>query len=54
MNYVSAVYVVVIAVISIDWLVRGRKTYRSQSARHNEVEGVVTAVKRRASSVALP
>ena len=36
MNYVSAVYGVVILVIFIDWQVRGRRKYRGQEVRHEE------------------
>lgn len=38
MNYVSAVYGVVVFVITVDWLVRGKRNYRGQVARH---EGTV-------------
>ncbi|KAL2007412.1 hypothetical protein VTN00DRAFT_8850 [Thermoascus crustaceus] len=38
MNYVSAVYGVVVAIILVDWFVRGRRSYRGQDARHREVE----------------
>jgi choline transport protein len=41
MNYVSAVYGVVILLMSSDWLARGRKSYRGQASRHAEVEEVV-------------
>ncbi|KAF2499523.1 amino acid transporter [Lophium mytilinum] len=41
MNYVSAVYGVVITLMTIDWVVRGRKSYRGQESRHAEVEDVV-------------
>lgn len=43
MNYVSAVYGVVVLVIAIDWQVRGRRMYRSQEVRHEE--GVAMANK---------
>ena len=36
MNYVSAVYAVVVVVICIDWQVRGRRLYRGQEVRHEE------------------
>ena len=36
MNYVSAVYGVVVLVIVIDWQVRGRHMYRGQEMRHEE------------------
>jgi len=38
MNYVSAVYAVVVAIILIDWFSRGKRSYRGQAARHEEVE----------------
>ena len=34
MNYVSAVYAVVVVIIVVDWFVRGKKHYRGQTARH--------------------
>ncbi|EON66357.1 hypothetical protein W97_05454 [Coniosporium apollinis CBS 100218] len=37
MNYVSAVYAVVVAIITIDWFARGRKSYRGQTTRKEEV-----------------
>lgn len=36
MNYVSAVYAVVVFIICIDWRVRGRRKYRGQEGRHQE------------------
>ena len=33
MNYVSAVYAVVIAIITVDWVVRGKREYRGQEMR---------------------
>ncbi len=38
MNYVSAVYGVVVIIIVVDWLVRGRRAYRGQTLRHEEAE----------------
>lgn len=38
MNYVSAVYAVVVIIILVDWFVRGRRSYRGQDSRHREVE----------------
>ncbi|KAK2732417.1 hypothetical protein FQN55_004110 [Onygenales sp. PD_40] len=38
MNYVSVVYFVVAVIIVIDWVVRGRREYRGQAARHEEAE----------------
>lgn len=37
MNYVSAVYGVVVIIIIIDWFVRGRNDYRGQAARHEQL-----------------
>jgi len=42
MNYVSAVYGVVVVIIVIDWFVRGKRDYRSQSQRHNDAELTLT------------
>lgn len=36
MNYVSAVYGVVVFIIIIDWAIRGKHNYRGQIARHDE------------------
>ena len=36
MNYVSAVYGVVVLIIVVDWFARGRKHYRGQSLRREE------------------
>lgn len=33
MNYVCAVYAVVVSIIAIDWLARARKEYRGQTDR---------------------
>lgn len=38
MNYVSVVYFVVIVIIMTDWFLRGKKEYRGQATRHEEVE----------------
>ncbi|KAJ9206539.1 hypothetical protein DTO164E3_780 [Paecilomyces variotii] len=38
MNYISVVYAIVVAIILIDWFIRGRKSFRGQSTRHDEVE----------------
>lgn len=35
MNYVSAVYGVVVFIIVVDWLARGKRSYRGQEARHD-------------------
>ncbi|KAL8639716.1 MAG: hypothetical protein Q9228_003273 [Teloschistes exilis] len=37
MNYVSAVYGVLILIIFLDWFIRGRHKYRGQAQRHDEV-----------------
>jgi hypothetical protein len=42
MNYVSAVYFVVVLIMWTDWLIRGRKSYRGQALRHEEAEIVAT------------
>lgn len=44
MNYVSAVYAVVVLVICIDWQVRGRRRYRSQEVRHEERAALASKV----------
>lgn len=36
MNYVSAVYGVVLFIMVIDWFARGRRHYRGQAARHED------------------
>lgn len=41
MNYVSAVYAVVISIIAIDWLSRGRKEYRGQTDRMEAINETV-------------
>lgn len=38
MNYVSAVYAVIVVIILIDWYLRGRRSYRGQTTRHEEIE----------------
>lgn len=40
MNYVSAVYGVVVLIIVVDWFVRGKKHYRGQEMRHEEAHMV--------------
>jgi choline transport protein len=50
MNYVSAVYGVVVIIILVDWFARGRKSYRGQENRQAEAEEVV----RRASVISNP
>ena len=41
MNYISAVYGVILVIIFTDWFVRGRKNYRGQEARHEAAEVIV-------------
>jgi choline transport protein len=50
MNYVSAVYAVVVFIIAVDWLARGRKHYRGQTDRKEAIEETV----RHASIVSFP
>lgn len=38
MNYVSAVYGIVVLIITTDWVTRGRREFRGQSIRHGEIE----------------
>ena len=51
MNYVSAIYAIVVIIIVIDWYARGRREYRGQSTRHEQVVHVVEDVARRGDSV---
>ena len=44
MNYVSAVYGVVVFIIVVDWFVRGKRGYRGQTLRRQEAEANLTAV----------
>ena len=41
MNYVSAVYAVVIFIIAVDWLARGKKQYRGQTDRKEAINETV-------------
>lgn len=41
MNYVSAVYAVVVGIIAIDWFFRARKEYRGQRDRHEAAQEAV-------------
>lgn len=41
MNYVSAVYFVVVVIIIADWFLRGRREYRGQGERHGEAEEIL-------------
>jgi choline transport protein len=38
MNYISVVYFIVVVIILADWFIRGRKSFRGQLSRHEEVE----------------
>lgn len=52
MNYVSAVYAVVFIIIAVDWVLRGRKSFRGVGERKSDVTEVVDIVSgRRASAV---
>lgn len=42
MNYVSAVYGVVVLIIVVDWFIRGRNGYRGQAARHEQLVVLTT------------
>ncbi|CAI6264845.1 unnamed protein product [Periconia digitata] len=44
MNYVSLVYAVVVLIIAVDWLARGRKTFRGVGERKGNVDEVVLSV----------
>ncbi|MCJ1456717.1 hypothetical protein MMC28_007081 [Mycoblastus sanguinarius] len=43
MNYVSAVYGIVVIIILADWFVRGKRGYRGQETRHEEAGAHLTA-----------
>lgn len=51
MNYVSAVYGVVIFTICIDWFVRGRRLYRGQATRHQDRAALAEKMARRGSTM---
>lgn len=36
MNYVSAVYGILVLIIVIDWFARGRREYRGQDKKHDD------------------
>lgn len=38
MNYISAVYAIVILIVILDWFIRGRTKYRGASTRREEME----------------
>lgn len=44
MNYVSAVYAVVVIIIAVDWIVRGRKSFRGVGERKTDVDNTVDVV----------
>ncbi|KAF2655481.1 amino acid transporter [Lophiostoma macrostomum CBS 122681] len=46
MNYVSAVYAVVTIIITVDWVFRGRKSFRGAGERHSDVTDVIDGVRR--------
>ena len=52
MNYVSAVYAVVVIIIAVDWFIRGRKSFRGVGERKSDVSEVVNIVVGRGASVA--
>ena len=54
MNYVSAVYGVVVFIILVDWFVRGRREYRGQENRHHEAEMFRAEEVRRENIVVAP
>ncbi|KAL8716514.1 MAG: hypothetical protein Q9225_006162 [Loekoesia sp. 1 TL-2023] len=41
MNYVSAVYGILVIIIIADWFIRGRRHYRGQVQRHDETAAIV-------------
>ena len=43
MNYVSAVYGVVVFIIVVDWFVRGKHHYRGQTLRDEEASHTLHA-----------
>lgn len=43
MNYVSAVYGIVVIIIVVDWFARGKVHYRGQTLRHEEASHVLAA-----------
>ena len=42
MNYVCAVYAVVVFIIVIDWLIRGKHHFRGQATRRDETAALTT------------
>ncbi len=51
MNYVSLVYAVVVIIIVVDWFCRGKKKYRGQQTRHEEIVEITEQAFRRESVV---
>ena len=51
MNYVSAVYGVVVFIIIVDWFVRGRREYRGQVKRRGDTAVLTAEMERRASGI---
>ncbi|KAI9737948.1 MAG: hypothetical protein M1834_009318 [Cirrosporium novae-zelandiae] len=51
MNYVSAVYAVVVIILITDWFVRGKREFRGQGSRHDHIQEVIEAEHRKASIV---
>ena len=49
MNYVSAVYGVVVFIIVVDWFARGKHNYRGQTTRHEEIVQIAEDIVRRGS-----
>lgn len=45
MNYVSAVYAAVVIIIAVDWLARGRKSFRGVGERKSDVTQVIEGVR---------
>ena len=41
MNYVSAVYAVILLIIALDWVIRGKRHYRGALTRHEEASAGV-------------
>ena len=44
MNYVCAVYGVVALIVAVDWLVRGRKSFRGVGERKSDADEVIRGV----------
>jgi len=50
MNYVSVVYAIVVFLMAMDWIFRGRKSFRGLSERKSDVRDVIDEARR--SSIA--